>query len=85
MGRGSLRGQRRITRTARWSDGLIWKSSTYMEDSQDECSSDVPISCSGDVQKIFQTFFGDKLEHRQNKLFGTSLEQCTDTPTMCIF
>ena len=60
-------------------------SSTYMEDSQDECSSDVPISCSGDVQKTFQTFFGDRLERRQNKLFGTSPEQCTGTPTMCIF
>ena len=60
-------------------------SSTYMEDSQDECSSDVPISCSGDVQKTFQTIFGDTLERRQNKLFGTSPEQCTSTPTMCTF
>ena len=85
MGRVSLPGQRRITRTARGSEGLTWMSSTYMEDSQDECSSNVPISCSGDVQKTFQTFFGDRLERRQNKLFGTSPEQCTGTPTMCIF
>ena len=42
-------------------------SSTYMEDSQDERSSDVPISCSGDVQITFQTLFGDRLERRQKK------------------
>ena len=33
---------------------------------------------SGDVQKSFQTFFGDRLERRQNRLFETWPEHLTN-------